>query len=71
MQVPEHLKYWLAYRTSAALRARKGAIEVDDWLDKHGVEVPKGDRMSGTDYLLDPIGSAERILKIVEEHPDN
>ena len=67
MKCPQYIKDMLMKRAHHAVRFTALDIEVQEWLDKHGIQVEEYDICEGCDSYVNPYESSRRIIQAIEE----
>lgn len=71
MKVPKYIIKLLKTKANSYSKALSAGVEVDRWLDKHGIEIEEYDRADGCEAAANPYTSINTIIKTIEEYNDN
>ena len=66
MKVPKKIINLLHSRVVHAQRILDVSIEIQEFLDCHGIEVEECDQPSGVEVYVNPEASAKRIIEAIE-----
>lgn len=67
MKVPDFIAYALQRRCTLTQEAIRRSLEIEEWLNKNGIEIDEADRTGGVNANKNPLGSMENIIKAIEE----
>ena len=67
MKCPQYIKDMLMSRTHHAERFTSLDVDIQEWLDKHGITVEEYDICGGCESYVNPRDSSKRIIQAIEE----
>ena len=67
MKCPQYIKDMLMARAHHAERFSSLDWDVQEWLDKHGIEVVECDICGGCESYVNPRDSSKRIIQAIED----
>lgn len=67
MRCPQYIKDMLMSRAHHAERFTSLDIDIQEWLDKHGITVEECDISGGCGSYFNPRDSSERIIQAIED----
>ena len=71
MQIPKKVLSLIEKRAKLASKLQEVNFELDEWLDKHQIDVESEDYRGGVELFEDPYGSAERVLEAIAKKDEN
>jgi len=71
MQIPKKVLSLIEKRAKLASKLQEVNFELDEWLDKHQIDVESEDYRGGVELFEDPYGSAERVLEAIAKKGEN
>lgn len=67
MKCPQYIKDMLMSRAHHAERFTSLDVDIQEWLDKHGIVVEEYDIGGGCESYVNPRASSRRIIEAIEE----
>lgn len=67
MNIPKKVQKLLDRRCKLALQLAEVSYELDEWLDKNGVECESFDTHTGVEIYCNPVDSKRRITEAILE----
>ena len=67
VKIPKYIEKLLLRRELYATEILVISEKIDEFLEKHGIEVEEYDRTSGVEVYVNPEESANRIRKAIKE----
>ena len=67
MKCPQYIKNMLMTRAHHAQRFTSLDVDIQEWLDKHGITVEEYDICGGCESYVNPLASSKRIIQAVEK----
>lgn len=71
MRIPKKILLLVEKRAKLASNLQDVNYELDEWLDKHQIDVESEDYRGGVELFEDPYGSAERVLEAIAKKGEN
>lgn len=68
MQIPKRIELLIQKREKLALKLDNACQELDEWLDKHHIDVPCEDVHGGCEIYANPQESADSVRKSIINH---
>ncbi len=66
MKVPKYIEIAIRRRAKAAMLLTENDVIISNWCEKNGIELKEYDICGGCESLVNPIASANRILKAIQ-----
>ena len=67
MKCPQYIKDMLNARANHAAKFTVLDVTIQEWLEKHGIEVEEFDICGGCESYVNPYDSSRRIIEAIEE----
>lgn len=68
MKIPKYVETLIKQRTFHAALLMKAGSELDDWLDKNGIECEDYDTHTGVEIYCSPFSSGQRVREAILNH---
>lgn len=67
MKIPNYVLDLIVKRRRYVEKAMDNAVSLQDWLDKHGIQIEDEDSVGGYEMFSNPYESARRVMNAILE----